>query len=176
MQFFLKQYIAILACAGFVAACSSGGYKKADPNPTPADMKQGPGLFSGESGNLLDVFNGDDDDAITAGGGIGVNPYLWRAALESVSFMPMQQVDSQGGVLITDWYTNPDKTDERVKMDIYIFGRKLRPQALKVSVFKQHKMNGSWQDVAVNPQTAADLEETILTNARSLKVKDQAAR
>jgi len=143
-KYILKGFLMMAVVVG-LSAC--GGKAQApEPNPTPEDMKAGEGLFSGKSGNLLDAFRQKRDEGVVAGSGIGVNSYLWRASLEALSFMPMQQADSAGGVLITDWYTNPQNDMERVKVNVYILGRTLRPQTLKVNVFKQMKDGDSWKD------------------------------
>ena len=47
---------------------------------------------------------------------IGVNAYLWRAALETLSYAPLAQTDSNGGVIVTEWYANPQNPGERVKV------------------------------------------------------------
>src|SRR5262249_12861972 len=74
----------------------------------------------------------------TAGGtAIGVNAYLWRATLDTLAFMPLASADPYGGVVITDWYVNPEKTDERFKCTVYILDTRLRGDALKVTVFKE---------------------------------------
>ena len=49
---------------------------------------------------------------------IGVNSYLWRAALDTLSFAPLAQVDSSGGVIVTDWYANPGTPNDRVKVTV----------------------------------------------------------
>ncbi len=47
---------------------------------------------------------------------IGVNAYLWKVSLETLSFMPLLQTDSAGGVIVTDWYANPRNPAERMKV------------------------------------------------------------
>jgi hypothetical protein len=101
-----------------------------------------------------------------------VNTYLWRAALETVSFMPITQADSNGGVIVTDWYTSPEKPTERVRVNVLILGKTLQASGLKVSLFKQTRNeSGSWADVATDPATVRTLEDTILTKARAIKVQ-----
>jgi hypothetical protein len=156
-----------------LAACASGDVKAPEANPLPQDTKKGPGLFSGESGNLLAAFRPNTSDG--TGGGLGVNGYLWRSALESVSFLPIVQADSGGGVIVTDWYTDPQKPTERFKLNVLILGRSLRPEGVRVTVFKQEKAGDVWKDTAPAPDTASALEETILTNARILRVKEKAS-
>jgi len=70
---------------------------------------------------------------------IGVNGYLWRATLDTLSFMPLQSADPYGGVIVTDWYTNPEKPDERFKCTVYILDSRLRADGLNVAVFKQRR-------------------------------------
>lgn len=96
----------------------------------------------------------------------GVNPFLWRAALEVVSFIPLASTEAKGGVIITEW--QEQKAGERTKLNIYIFTSDLRVDGLKVAVFKQRRSNGRWIDVAVNKNTAHAVENLILTKARTL--------
>lgn len=100
---------------------------------------------------------------------IGVNAYLWRASLETLAFMPMAQVDSAGGVIVTDWYANPQAPGERVKVTVYILDRMLRADALRVSAVRQIGQGGAWIDAPVRAGTVQKLEETILTRARDLR-------
>ncbi|HEX8571968.1 MAG TPA: DUF3576 domain-containing protein [Allosphingosinicella sp.] len=100
---------------------------------------------------------------------IGVNSYLWRAALETLSFAPMAQVDSNGGVLVTDWYTNPNSPNERVKVTATILDRDLRADALRIAASRQVLQSGQWIDAPVAAATVQKLEEIILTRARDLR-------
>lgn len=104
---------------------------------------------------------------------IGVNGFLWRATLDTLSFMPLVSADPYGGVVITDWYINPEKTDERFKCTVYILDSRLRADGLNVAVFKQAKdPSGNWVDVAAAPQTETDIENAILTKARQLRLSN----
>jgi hypothetical protein len=104
---------------------------------------------------------------------IGVNAYLWRATLDTLAFMPLSSADPYGGVVITDWYVNPEKTDERFKCTVYILDTRLRGDALKVTVFKQMSNGaGGWVDAPVADQTAEDIENAILTRARQLRLSN----
>ena len=51
--------------------------------------------------------------------------------------MPLASADPYGGVIITDWYANPEKPDERFKCTVYILDTRLRADGLNVTVFKQ---------------------------------------
>ena len=100
---------------------------------------------------------------------IGVNAYLWRAALETLAFMPMAQTDSNGGVIVTDWYANPQAPNERVKVTATILDSALRADALRVAASRQVMQNGQWVEAPVAAATVQKLEEIILTKARDLR-------
>lgn len=134
---------------------------------TIADKKQQSGLF-GDKG--LDIF-GSDKKTNQNGGGIGVNSFLWRATLDTLSFMPLSSADPFGGVIITDWYSPPETPNERFKVTGYILGTALRTDALKVSIFRQVKSGpDQWTDATVESKTVTAMEDAILTRARQLRI------
>jgi hypothetical protein len=100
---------------------------------------------------------------------IGVNSYLWRASLETLSFMPMAQVDSAGGVIVTDWYANPAAPTERMKLTVTILDRDLRADALSVAASRQLYNGTQWLEAPVQAATVQQLEAIILTRARELR-------
>jgi Domain of unknown function (DUF3576) len=103
--------------------------------------------------------------------GVGVNSYLWRATLDTVSFMPLASADPFGGVIITDWYSPAESPAERFKMNVFILSRELRADGVRATVFRQKRdPSGQWVDAAVEPQTGIDLENAILTRARQLRL------
>jgi len=130
-----------------------------------------PGSIFGPGG--LAFLGGEDPAAAKAQGGvgIGVNGFLWRASLDTISFMPLASADPFGGVIITDWYAPPESESERFKVTVYILGRDLRADGVRAAVFRQVRANGdAWVDAAVGGNTTVDLENTILTRARQLRV------
>jgi len=100
---------------------------------------------------------------------IGVNSYLWRAAIDTVSFAPLLQANPNSGVIITDWYSNPKAPGERVKLTVAILDQDLRADALRVSATRQAFQNGAWVDAPVSAATVQKLEDIILTRARDLR-------
>jgi len=100
---------------------------------------------------------------------IGVNAYLWRATLDTLSFAPLAQTDSNGGVIVTEWYVNPQNPSERAKVTVAILDRDLRADALRVTAARQTLQNGQWIDAPVTAATVQRLEEIILTRARDLR-------
>jgi len=100
---------------------------------------------------------------------IGVNSYLWRASLETLSFMPLLQTDSAGGVIVTDWYVNPATPTERMKVTVSILDQDLRADALRVATSRQVNQNGQWIEAPVQAATVQKLEDIILTRARDIR-------
>lgn len=129
---------------------------------------RGGGTEGGRSGFL---GLGGSRPAATEEAAIGVNSFLWRATLDTLQFMPLASADPYGGVVITDWYVNPEKPDERFKATVYILDTRLRADGLNVSVFRQGRdPAGAWIDAATTPQTEIDIENAILTRARQLRL------
>ncbi|MBU6445697.1 MAG: DUF3576 domain-containing protein [Alphaproteobacteria bacterium] len=126
----------------------------------------------GTSGDSQDVDSGST--VITSGGGkltLGVNSYLWQASLSTLSFMPLASEDPFGGVIITDWYVNPQAPGERMKVTVYVISRQLRADGIRLAVFRQTRnSDGSWSEAQVNPDVATKLEDEILTRARELRL------
>jgi hypothetical protein len=100
---------------------------------------------------------------------IGVNAYLWQAALDALSFAPMAQVDSNGGVIVTDWFANPNSPSDRMKVTVTILDQDLRADALRVAASRQVYQNGQWLEAPVSAATVQRVEEIILTKARDLR-------
>jgi hypothetical protein len=100
---------------------------------------------------------------------IGVNAYLWRATLDTLSFMPLLQTDSNGGVIVTDWYANPKNPGERVKVTVSIIDQDLRADAVRIAASRQVSQGGAWVDAPVQAATVQKLEDIILTKARDLR-------
>ena len=100
---------------------------------------------------------------------IGVNSYLWRATLDTLSFMPLLQADSNGGVIVTDWYANPENPNERMKVSVTILDEDLRADALRVAASREVLQGGTWVEAPVTAATVQKLEDIILTKARDLR-------
>ena len=163
----------LLAAVVLLASCNLGGesrYPTEDrPKGTTAPIYGKPESIFGPEG--LSIGGTDRTEGEAGGVGIGVNSFLWRASLDTVSFMPLLSADPFGGVIITDWYSPPETPDERFKLNIYILGRQLRADGIKAAVFRQRRDPGSdWIDAAVEPKTATELENAILTRARQMRI------
>lgn len=173
-----KSYVimSFLACLA-LAACS-GKIKTEASYPTKvegtdkilySDQKRDTIWGDGETlGSRL--FGQDKEDTGSGSAGIGVNSFLWRASLDTVSFMPIESADPFGGVILTEWYENPDSPGERFKLNVYILDKQLRADGVRVAVFKQTSGKGGWRDAKVPDTMATSIEDTILTRARELRV------
>jgi hypothetical protein len=130
----------VIAPALVLAGCAHGGHKNVNPDIAASKVTT-----------------------------IGVNAYLWRASLDTLSFMPLVQTDSNGGVIVTDWYINPQTPTERLKVTVTILDQDLRADALRVAALRQIQQNGQWVAAPVQAATVQKLEDIILTRARDLR-------
>jgi len=166
--------LAALVAAGLVAGCGvTGVVDEEDVRTTEDRRKYGSG---GIFGDEAFTFGGAKKPKGAAdGGGIGVNSFLWRATLYTVSYMPLSSADPFGGVIITDWHSPTGAPDERFKLNVHIRSRALRADGVRVAVFRQVLDDrGSWRDTPVpdpKPGTTAGnmIEDAILTEARKLR-------
>mgnify|MGYP001242289273 FL=1 len=101
---------------------------------------------------------------------MAVNAFLWRASLDTVSFIPVNSADPIGGFISTDWYVEPENPNERIKLNIYVKDRRLRADAISVTVFREIRVSEEWVKADVNPDTARLVEASILTKARELRI------
>ena len=118
----------------------------------------------------LQLFGGRGQKQEQGGAGIGANSFLWRASLDTLSFMPLAAADPFGGVIITDWYEDPKTPGERFKANVLILDKSLRADGVKLTLFKQKYIGGQWRDQKVDGKLQRTLEDTILTRARQLRM------
>jgi hypothetical protein len=127
------------------------------------------GSILGDAGPLISIGRGQGGE--DQSGALGVNAYLWRGALETLSFMPLVSADPFGGVIITDWFQPPGAGGERFKATAYVLGRQLRADGVRVSVYRQVLQGGQWMDAAVSPTAGTELENKVLARARDLRAQ-----
>jgi len=128
----------------------------------------------GATGSGIVLFGVDKDrearEAAAIGGtGLGVNAYLWRATLDTLSFMPLASADPFGGTIITDWYSPPGTQGERFRAQAYVMGRQLRSDGIRVQIFRQTLENGQWVDSPISAATNSEMEDKVLARARELR-------
>ena len=99
-----------------------------------------------------------------------VNKYLWHATLESLSHMPLRQVDVKSGVVLTDWYQDPEDSKEKLKIDVRVLSDTLKSDGLIVSVFRRKRaQSGEWVDCPMSVKAAESLAKVILYKAKKIK-------
>ncbi|MBI1276315.1 DUF3576 domain-containing protein [bacterium] len=160
-----------------VVGCADKKIKKETNYPDDPDniRKSRNGSLISEEGGFSLFGSGSKDDAQAAGaGGIPVNSFLWRGALDTLSFMPILSTDPFGGVIATDWYAPTTESTERFKLNVLILSATLRADGVRVTAFRQEKQpNGTWKDAPSNPKVAREFEDLILTRARELRVASE---
>jgi hypothetical protein len=132
-------------------------------------LRTGGGLF-GEKANFSFLGKDEGGSNQTIGLGMPVNPFLWRATLETINFMPLSSTDPFAGTIITDWYTAEKSQGERCKLNIFINGKELKTENLKVSSFCQILKKNQWVNMPSKIEENTKLENVILNEAKKLKL------
>jgi len=155
----------ILLVTLLIASCSN-------IQPAPVQEEEEPVSFlTGKPGGIklgdLGGLSGEKGDSMP------VNAILWRASLEIISLIPIADVDTFGGTIVSDWYSLPGKTDERIKITIFVSGRELRSDAIRVTVHVQRRdgTDGNWSSSVRDDEFAARLEELVLNRAREIRAE-----
>jgi hypothetical protein len=144
-----------------LSACS--GLRSAPTEP----LEEPVSVITGKPGGIkLSDFG---TKKASSGDSLPVNALLWRAALDVASFVPLDDVDTFGGSIITEWHQSADNSDQRLKLTIFIAGRELRADAVKVQTYTQKKFGNDWVDNGRDEALARRLEDLILTRARELR-------
>ena len=168
----LKKSIFIFLISLILSGCSTSfnmpDWMDADLSRERAAERQAK-KDGGPTGKIQDSIKLFGSDIRDSGAMIGVNSLLWRASLDTISFMPLEEADPYGGIIMTEWYNNPNNPDERYKITIYILDTRLRADAVRVSVFMQQNLNGEWINISTSEDTRLQLENSILTKARQMK-------
>src|SRR5580704_8562204 len=163
-----RPVVSLTLWAGLLglAACSSTKPQTTEPYYSGIygpGGRQGTGSVLGDQGAVFGTgATNKSGGGDTGGGALGVNAYLWRGALDTLSFMPLASADPFGGVIITDWYAPPTANGERFKATAYILGRQLRADGVRVTIFRQVRDGAQWEDAPVNPSTVSDIENKVL--------------
>lgn len=180
----LKGVGICVVAAGLLSGCGMFGGTPANPTDRAINHVEDPNNLNPNppTGGVAALFR-DDDTAKSQGtgqsggraaAGVSVNAFLWRATLDTVSFMPIATADPAGGVVITDWYSPTATPNERFKINVFLLGRELRPQGIHAAVFHQTREPGKpWVDAVIDPQTPRDFENAILAKAWTLQLESQ---
>jgi hypothetical protein len=173
---------AVVALAGTAGACGGGDLAGSPDDEAPAPRTgrhaEDPNAESifGEGGltignierGIKGLGSGGDEKAR-----LPVNKYIWQAALDTLSFLPLASTDPFTGVIATDWGSTPELPGERLKVTAYILDPGLSAASLKVAVYREVQTEGGlWVPAPVSADTARQLEDAILTRARQIRIAE----
>jgi len=138
---------------------------------TPVKEEENISLFTGKAGGIkLNDFGSKSESDSS----LPVNAIAWRAALDIAALLPLSEVDTFGGTIVTEWYSMPSRPDERIKLTIFIIGRELRSDSVSVRVHVQKRSADGWSDTARDGAFASRIEDLILSRARELRAESLA--
>ena len=160
------KYILLIYVIVFISACS--GKNPTVKNPITGEEKT-PGIFSKDASkgiSLSDVLNPKKKPSFSN----NVNGFLWRASLNVLAIAPLISTDALGGTIITDWYTNKNIKNKRVKIVSYITTSELRSEGIEVKVHIQNFKNNFWSETYLDKELANQIENNILNEARNLRI------
>ena len=159
-SFHRKSLIPVISSLLFLTNCSSIDIQKPEQEEEPVS------IFTGKAGGtkLSDILKKEQSND-----GVPVNALLWRAALDIASFVPLDDVDTFGGSIVTEWHQAQTSVNERLKLAIFVIGRELRSDAIKVRSYIQKRQDGSWFDAGRDEALSRKLEDLILARARELR-------
>ncbi len=176
--------VAIMALAALLAGCAGDYAPQEDTAPETSAQKRkwdrdDPSIF-GEGGlsvgtinRSTSLFGGGEE----GGGQLPVNKYLWQAALDTLSFLPLASTDPFTGVIATEWGGTQDAPDERFKVTAFVTSPALSAASLKVAVYREvQNEDGVWVPAPVSPETPRKLEDAILTRAREIRIAEREGR
>lgn len=152
--------LALLTAGLVLSGCGNGS------TTTPIEDEGPVSFLTGKTGGLKISDFGDSD---SGDGNMPVNALLWRAALDITSFVPLDDVDTFGGTIVTEWYSLPDRPDERIKLTIFVVGRELRSDAISARVYVQKRVGGEWSQAGRDSDLEIKIENLILTRAREIR-------
>ena len=134
-------------------------------------LQTGGGLLGKGGVSIGGILNNEENNTSNATLSMSINPFLWRAALETIDFMPLSSADTIGGTIITDWYSTTENQKERCKLNIFISGKKLNAGNLKVTSFCQELKDQLWVNKKVDRENNIKIENAILNKAKKIRLQ-----
>ena len=123
-------------------------------------------VFTGKPGGLRLADLGEKDQTKN---NIPVNAILWRASLDIASFVPLDDVDTFGGSIVTEWYQPKESSTQRLKLAFFVIGLELRSDAITVRAYVQNRLGSEWIDAGRDETLGRKLEGLVLARARELR-------
>jgi hypothetical protein len=144
----------------YLGGCSGSGFKTPEPEKKPVSI-----LTGKPQGTPIGELLGDKGQT----GSMPVNALLWRAALDIASFVPLDDVDTFGGSIVTEWYVPEGQPNRRLKLALFVVGLELRSDAIQVRAYVQNRDGNTWANAGRDADLGRKLEDLILTRARELR-------
>ena len=162
----IVKYLIPFVSLFLITACVKDRQDIMTQHERPSDVNS-VSVFTGKSGgsNILDLGKTTEDKS----SGLPVNALLWRAALDIASFVPLDDVDTLGGSIVTEWYVPENQPNKRLKLAVFVLGRELRSDAIQVRTYVQNREGNSWTNTGRDNSLGRKLEDLILARARELR-------
>ena len=159
----LLKIVILIVLSAQVSGCSSNGANKAPTNPN-KDVNIS--ILTGKPVGTDILELGKEK---SGPGSMPVNALLWRAALDIASFVPLDDVDTFGGSIVTEWYAPKDQPNRRLKLAVFVVGLELRADAIQVRAYVQARDGNNWKNTGRDTKLGRQLEDLILTRAREMR-------
>jgi len=145
----------------YLIGCSGLDIKPPEPEKKPISV-----LTGKPQGTPIEELLGQKK---SSSGSMPVNALLWRAALDIASFVPLDDVDTFGGSIVTEWYVPEGQPNRRLKLAVFVIGLELRSDAIQVRAYVQNRDGNYWTNAGRDADLGRKLEDLILTRARELR-------
>ena len=159
----MKASVFVVSLTFLLIGCTSAEISKPKKDEGPVS------IITGETGgwSLSDFMSQSGTQSTT----LPVNAILWRAALDIAALLPISDIDTFGGTIVTDWHSLPENPNERIKLTIFVVGRELRSDAVRVVVNVQTRdgLQGNWGNNFRDLEFGRRLEDLILNRAREIR-------
>ena len=158
----------VFPAIGMTMMLSACGYIETRPYEEPKDRNDIGSIITGKDKSGLSLYEALNPK-VKNSGSMPINALLWRASLDTVSVIPIDDIDTFGGTILTEWYPHPEQADQRIKIAVFILDRELRADAIRVNVYLQENQNNNWTDIGVDRDFGRKMEDLILTRAREIR-------
>jgi len=119
------------------------------------------------------IFNLDKKDQGTTVN-FGTSNIMWRATLNTLGFLPLINADYNGGIIITDWYSDKLNSKESIKLTIKFLSNELRSDSIQVIAHKKSCISSENCQVALLAENfSREIKDSIISNARILKIEEE---
>ena len=136
--------------------------------PTPVEEPEEPvSIITVKTGGIILSDFGSNE--ASSDNSLPVNALLWRAALDIASFVPLDDVDTFGGSIVTEWHQPKATPNQRLKLTMFVVGRELRSDAITVRAYVQNRLGTEWVDAGRDEALGRKLEDLVLSRARELR-------